>query len=342
MASLISTHFLKPLSLGSVLAILPLAQSVAAVLPDIFDPGDVTTYHDTNNNGTFELGIDVPYSLGFDDFHTYPIYLLDKYFPAAGWDAAAGTGTLDVIVTTRSAGQTNSGGELAPYNIPDPITNPNISPVIDSWGNGGSSDTTMLVDNLYQYLFDTFQSSTPYFTFDQSETGSNPDLRLTALVQIINPADDSVVAHWSLDNLTNGIFDPTAYVTAAGQLCVPDGVALIANSNDCFSNNVGSGKFDYVIFAPTMNLANYVGNGYIFQGSWDFQDVDSGGEEITLTGRFSPTFAPVPAPGTLPLMSLVLILIALVQGSKHISTPLRSRSFFDQKIRSIPMGLLGN
>lgn len=256
----------------------------------------------------------MPYSLAFDDFYTYPIYLLNKYFPTAGWNDAAGTGTLDVIVTTRSSGQSNSGGALASYGIPDPITNPNVSPVIDRWGNGGSRETTMLVDDLYQYLFDTFQGSSPYFTFDQNETGGNPDLRLTALVQIIDPTDDSVVAHWSLDNLTNGLSDPTAYVTAAGQLCVPDGVTLTANTTDCFSNNLGSGKFDYVIYAPTFNLADYIGNGYIFEGSWDFQDVDDGGEEITITGRFSTDYIQVPAPGTLPLISCAIILFGLAQA----------------------------
>lgn len=319
---------LKPLSSGLVLSILPLTQAAAAtILPDAFDPADTATYHDTNNNGTFEEGIDVPYSQRSDDFYTYPIYLLDKYFPAAGWDEAAGTGNLDVIVTTRSTGQTNDAGALEPYDIPDPVVNPNTSPVTDSWGNGGTAETTMLVDNLYQYLVDTFQSSEPFFTFDQNETGGSPDLRLTAQMAIIDPVDESVVAQWSLDDVNNSQYDPTAYVTAAGEICVPDGVTLTVNANDCFDNNLGSGKFDYVINAPGMDLADYIGNGYIFQGLWDFQDVDDGGEEITITGRFSDATT-IPAPGTLSLMSIILILLALAKRGTHIPMRWHIRRLF--------------
>jgi hypothetical protein len=317
MCRALSKLFKNALSVGSVLAILPFTQAVAGpILPDPFDPADVSTYYDTNGNGSFDLGIDVPYSLQFDDFYTYPIYLLDKYFPTAGWGGSSGTGTLDVIVTTRAAGQQNSSGDLAGFNIPDPVVNSNTSSIQDSWGNGGTPETTMLVDDLYNYLFSTFGASIPVFTFDQNETASNPDIQLTALVEILD-AQGNVIADWSLDAVNNSLYDPTAYVTAAGQICVPDGITLTPNANDCFNNNVGSGSFDYVIFAPTMNLANYLNMGYIFKGSWDFQNVDNGGEEITLSGRFAPQT--VPAPGTLLLLSLMLILSALIKGFRHNS-----------------------
>ena len=294
---------------GVLVAALGSASAAAQQLPDPFDPSDPSTFFDTNTNGTFDAGIDIPYSQQSDDFFSYPIYLLDKYFPEENWDTAAGTGTLDVIVTTRSAGQSNSDDGLGPYSIPDPITNANTDPIVDDWGYGGTPATNMLVDDLYQYLSDTFGASIPAFTFDQNETGGNPDIDVTARAEIIDPSDDSIIASWALDSINNSAFDPAAYVLAAGEICVPDGIQLVVNNDDCFSNNVGSGAFDYVIFAPTMNLTSYLGNGYVFRASWDFQNVDDGGEEITLTGRFAPTVT-IPAPGTLSLVSLALLLLA--------------------------------
>ncbi len=308
--STIRTMALGTLLMGGCLALPVLAQD----LPGPFDPTDTSTFFDTNANGTYEMGIDVPYSAQNDDFFAYPIYLLDKYFPTEGWDTSAGTGTLDVIITTRSSGQSNSDGGLAPYSIPDPITNPNTNPVTDEWGYGGTPATNMLVDDLYQYLFDTFGANIPVFTFDQNETGGNPDLNVTAVAEIIDPSDDSVVDFWAFDDLLNSVYDPTEYVLAEGETCAPDGVQLVVNADDCFDSNVGSGAFDYVIFAPTMNLSSYLGQGYVFRASWDFQDVDDGGEEITLTGRFAPNGrTPVPAPGTLMLMGVALLLLVLYE-----------------------------
>ena len=310
-------NFFKSLCIGSFLTAVSLTQAVAApILPDPFDPNDVSTYHDTNSNGTFEAGIDVPYSLRLDDFYTYSIDLLQKYFPAAGWDTSSGTGNLDVIVTTRSAGASNS---TIGFNIPEPIVNSNDATLTGSWGDGGSAATTMLVDDLYNYLITTFQGSIPVFVFDQNETGGNPDIDVTALVEIINPLNDSVVAQWSLDSLTNGVFDSAAFVNSAGQICVPDGITQTVNLDYCFSNNLGSGKFENVIFAPTMNLANYIGNGYVFRGSWNFMNADNGGEEITLTGRFAPEIPPqpLPVPGTLFMMSFALLLMSVARRFKR-------------------------
>ena len=295
--------------------------SAALVLPDPFDPLDATTFYDTPGGptvGVYDPGVDVPYSLQFDDFYSYPIYLLDKYVDPE-FDSAAGTGLLDVIITTRSSGQTNDdiAGDI--YNIPDPITNSNAGEIIDSWGAGGTTETTMLVDDLYDYLHDTFDASIPVFTFDQNETGKSPSLLVTALVEIIDPnnTSDPVKASWSLDGIDNGVFDPNAFATAPGDVCVPDGTTTTVNQEDCFSNNVGSGAFDYMVFAPTMDLTPYDNTDYIFKVSWHFKEVDDGGEEITLTGRFIsdiciedptlPQCQTIPEPGTVVLIGVGLL-----------------------------------
>lgn len=273
------------------------------------------------------------FSVQYDDFHSYSTRVLDYRFPGAGWSDAAGTGLLDVIITTRSSGQTNSGGALGPYNIPDPITNPNTNPITDNWGGGGSGGV-MLVQDLYNYLLATFNANTPVFTFDQNETGGNPDLLVTAKVEIFDGVGGPLLALWSLDNLQNGgdggaganqgVYDPASTVTAPGTICVDLNPGDTSGPGDppgqkCFSNNVGSGKFDYVLFAPTMNLQPFADANNVFKVSWQFNNVDDGGEEITLTGRFTGTVCPnptlpqcqtIPEPGTLALGGLGLLGLA--------------------------------
>lgn len=239
-------------------------------------------------------------SIQYGDFYSYSTSVLDYLQPDAGWDKSAGTGTLDVIITTRSAGQSNSTGGLAPYNIPDPITNVNENPTSGSWGAGGTSETTMLVADLYRYLQDTFDATIPVFTFDQNETGGNPSLFAMAKVEIFDK-DGNLLEDWILGDGVNP-------VEAPGTVCVdPDSLPL-----KCFSNNVGSGAFDYILFAPTMDLTNYNAEGNIFKVSWTFSSVDDGGEEATLTGRFTgsicvenpsaPQCQVIPEPGALALI----------------------------------------
>jgi PEP-CTERM motif len=257
------------------------------------------------------------FSVQFDDFYSYSTRILDYAQPTAGWNSAAGTGLLDVIITTRSAGQTNSAGALAPYNIPDPITNVNTSPIVDSWGMGGTSSTTMRVLDLYNYLQTVFNATVPVFTFDQNETGANPALQVTAKVEIFDGIGGSLLALWSLDNLLNGAYDPLSPVTAPGTVCTDplygEGAPV------CFNNNVGSGRFDYIIVAPTMDLTPFADADNVFKVSWAFADVDDGGEEITLTGRFTGSVCPnptlpqcqtLPEPGTLALGGLGLLGLA--------------------------------
>lgn len=252
--------------------------------------------------GTVVSGI--PVAVQYDDAYSYSVDILDYLYPDAGWDSAAGTGTLDLIVTTRS-----SGTNFNPEPIPEPTTNPNTSPINDSWGTSATTGD-LLVQDLYNYLQTEFNATTPVFTFDQNETGSNPGLLASAKVDILD-GDGSVLYTWAFDNVTqpgDGDYDPDAPVTVSGEICIPDVLNDPADTI-CFDQNRGSGRFDYILFVPTMDLTSWVDEDNLFRMSWIFDQVDDGGEEITITGAFQSTS--VAEPGLLALLGIGLTGLAL-------------------------------
>jgi hypothetical protein len=247
----------------------------------------------------------IPVTIQYDDGYSYSTRVLDYLFPLDGWDQAAGTGTLDVIVTTRSAGQTN------PAPLPDPTTNPNINPINDSWGTSATTGD-LLVKDLNDYLQTNFATSTPAFTFDQNETGGNPDLYASAKIEILDGDGTTVLYTWALDNLFqsgDGDYDPASPVLAPGSITIPDIYTPDPLDTITFSNNVGSGKFDYIILFPTMDLSIWADSDNLFKLSWIFGDVDNGGEEITITAFTQDRV--VPEPSLLALLGLGLLLMPM-------------------------------
>lgn len=257
--------------------------------------------------GTTVLG--VPVAIQYDDAYSYSVPVLDYLYPLQNWDAAAGTGLLDVLITTRSSGQTN------PSPFPDPTVNPNTNPISDSWGTAATTGD-LLVSDVLAWLITNFNATVPQFTFDMNDTGGASALLLTAKVEILD-GDGTVLHTWSMDNLTqagDGTYDPLELVSVGETITIPDVLNTCApvggDDSICeFTNNTGSGRFDFIIFVPTMDLTSWADADNLFRVSWNFQNVDDGGEEITMTGRFSPT-TPVPEPGILGLLALGLLGLA--------------------------------
>jgi hypothetical protein len=236
-----------------------------------------------------------------DDFYVFSSKLNTQQ-GYAGFDGPTGTGGLDVIVYTGAGGAnnvnvTNNGST---FTFEDPMDTPSggESNFAGIWGMGNNPNGPVLVDDVLAYLH-TFDpnNSTPVFNFDMNQVGNTggSSLDISGQVTIWDPAlGGSVVKSWAFDNLSNDVYDPAVPVTAPGTLVIP-GLPVT------FDNNLGSGKADYVAYAPTMSLADWTGKGYLFLLDFRLAGLRGGFEELYLTGSFVPG-NPVPEPATMLMM----------------------------------------
>lgn len=235
-----------------------------------------------------------------DDFYVYSSKLNTQQ-GYAGFDGPTGTGGLDVLVYTGAGGASNvnitNNGSTFTFEDPMNTSGGGATSFAGVWGNGINPNGPVLVDDVLAYLH-TFDpnNNTPVFNFDMNQGGSTAGegLDVSGQVTIWDPVLGVSVKSWAFDNLSNNVYDPAVPVAVPGTLVIP-GLPIT------FNNNLGSGKADYVAYAPTMSLADWTSKGYLFLLDFRLTGLTGGFEELYLTGSFAPA-NPVPEPSTMLMM----------------------------------------
>src|SRR3989338_6944869 len=229
----------------------------------------------------------LPIYQAYDEFISHSTQLLTQ-FGFSGFNGPAGVGGLDVVLLTNAVGIDNdpvNGGFT--FEDPAPSSTGGTSTFSGTWGQGDGANI-------------------PVFTFDLAEPGNaaTRDLKIVANFQVWNPNTNSEVASWSLDGVNNGIFDPTAFITVQGEIQLTGASTTVYQAN-----NTGSGAYDFLVYAPTMDLSAYTGQGYEFHIFSEMKDLNGSKEESFLSGTFTTPTPPdpaVPEPSTIALMMMGL------------------------------------
>lgn len=252
-----------------------------------------------------------------DDFISYSSNVLQSlykdfgYQEFADWENLGPYGSGQIIKLFTFNESTNSGFPDATIGTGD---NDNDSPEIgtDETDKGDGEyfgrwpvGTTVTVGQVETFLGAGLY--TPMFTFDLNDPA--PGLYLNGYLEIKNSSGGSR-AIYSFDNIFNSAYDADSLVFAARTFTntwfdptnpnCPGGVCEME-----VDTGVGSGKPDFIAYAQALDLRNYDDSDtlhfYLYMN-----DLESGGEELTLTNLFTPP-TNVPEPGVLALLGLGLL-----------------------------------
>lgn len=209
------------------------------------------------------------------------------------YDFSTGTGTILVNLSSVAGGATNVGGLQDPVNLGGGGNN--VTGWVCEWGNDPQScqqwGTTPGANNEYSNpasvegttstvgeLLALLQSLNPDWTIpllyaDYNQTGGGDSLFMSAQVRIIDPSTGTVAGFWQLDSLFNNTWDQNAPTYNFGDITFTDaanctaigawnpltgvGCAGVTTSGSTYtgSHNIGSGKADFMAFAPDMDLS---------------------------------------------------------------------------------------
>ncbi len=325
----------------SLILALPL-QAFSLILPP--PPGTIASVPDASGILRPALIIDgVPVAFQYDDFWSFSAPMLDQvqaagFIPASYGDYmfTSGLGTLDVVLYTQAGGADNQGvGPLGAFNFEDPAPTPaGNATTSDSWwgqndqnndgiaenppGPGNTVRGPVTVGNVLSYLqaFDPL-NDIPVFYLDLNQTGNEAVVLFNAQARIINHTTGAVIETWALDALTqsgNGDFDASAFTTAFPEFVATGTSGTLYNAQ----HNIGSGKPDFIGYAPTMTLSSYDPLD-LFVVDFHFRGLNNGGEEIFMTGRIGSDITLVPEPGTIILLGSGLLGLAFLVRRKRMS-----------------------
>jgi len=206
---------------------------------------------------------------------------------------STGTGNIVVNLTSVAGGATNTFGLQDPVDLQG--SGNNVTGWVGQWGGdpqsltvwqsvgqspqgysdpAASQGTTSTVGELLAAM----QSMNPLWTIpllyaDYNQTGAGDSLFMSAQVRIIDPSNGSVVKFWDLDSIANNAWDQNAPTYNFGDITFTSaancttlwnpltgtGCAGVTDSGLTYtgSHNLGSGKADFMAFAPDMDLSLY-------------------------------------------------------------------------------------
>lgn len=220
----------------------------------------------------------------------------------------SGSGQLDIGVYVKAGG----GGVLDnPDPFPDAVNSQaNTSTFTGTWGGDIPDPTNVLtVGEVSDWLLQPPAAEYPYFYLDLAEPGETDGslLQFTGHVYLTDESGAAIEgADWAFDNLLQpgiGDYDSTAWVDAPGEV-----VIFINGDPYTIDNNRGSGKPDFIAYAPSMVLSNY-DDDYLFWAQFSLAGMAGAGEEIYLTKLAQAQV--IPEPGILGLLGIGLLGLGL-------------------------------
>lgn len=254
-----------------------------------------------------------------DEFYGYSTDLMTQlqtagYMPTSygSYDFATGTGGLDVLLYTGSGGvhggNDNQGvGPGGAYNFEDPVHNPNGNATeFEGWW--GQNDPTNSGDHTgplhgpvtvgqvldYLHAFDP-HNNTPVFYADINQSGNLPGIQVAINAYIADPTTflpiDTVNAAWGLDGGNDGTYDKNNPASI-------DSFSATGTSGTTYNVDIakGSGKADFIFYAPTMDLTKFSRDMLFVMNGW-IGSLNDGFEEFFLSGAIgADTHVPAPAP----------------------------------------------
>lgn len=262
-----------------------------------------------------------PNALQYDEFYSYSTSILKQLYPGAYTVYPSNQGSLkdelkiwwgDSESAEKAAGDNLNirGG----YDFPDPLSFPNSGSTTE-FNTDLSISWVVSVDLLYDFLQSEFDGSNiPVFAFDINQKGNQPNMLGNGYVAIVDgvgnvapyASDAFGIAEWSFDNINNGEFDEDALVE------VPNTRTVEFMGVEYSFDTTGTNDVDFLVYAPTMDLSQFIGQGLFFIATFQYRLLSDGFEDFFILGYRSdnPPPPPVPEPATVALLGLGMAALA--------------------------------